>query len=201
MEEQRNIPVKSRWNFDTLMELGDLCVVAGDCDRANAYYQQAAQINPNQAQVYVRMGALAMEQKCYDQAESYYLNAIEIDPQNSKAYCGLGIVCQHQHNCRRAADMFEKALAVEPDNLNAILGLYQTSVHMDCFDQIKLYLETYFEKHPDDVSILFCLATICAREKYFQHAVKLLNRILTLDPTYSEAEDLLEEVHHEIDTQ
>jgi cytochrome c-type biogenesis protein CcmH/NrfG len=65
---------------------------------------------------------------------------------------------------------------------------------MGSFARIIHYLELYLDRHPGDTSVLFCLATLYAREGRLAEARQSLLALLALEPDKNEAANLLEEV-------
>ena len=68
---------------------------------------------------------------------------------------------------------------------DAVLGTFAKIIH---------YLEIFLDKHPGDTAVLFCLATLYAREDRLAQAQDLLRAVITLDPDKTEAINLLAEV-------
>jgi len=66
---------------------------------------------------------------------------------------------------------------------------------MGSFAKVIQYLRVYLDRHPDDTSVLFCLATLYARDGRLDDAARMLERILALQPENAEAEKLLRDVH------
>ena len=62
------------------------------------------------------------------------------------------------------------------------------------FAKVIYYLEVYLERHPGDTSVLFCLATLYARDGRLGQARDALRTILTLEPGNAEAAALIKEV-------
>lgn len=113
----------------------------------------------------------------------------------TEAYGGLAIVHQQRGQYAAAFDWYLACLGKDPDNLVALLGLFQTSIQMGSFAKVIQYLRVYLDRHPDDTSVLFCLATLYARDGRLDDAARMLERILALQPENAEAEKLLRDVH------
>ena len=90
-----------------------------------------------------------------------------------------------------ALEMYLKCLEHDGDNLAALLGLFQTSCRMGSFARIIHYLQLYLAGHPDDASVLFCLAALHAREGRLALAERDLRRVLSMEPDKKEAAELL----------
>ena len=104
------------------------------------------------------------------------------------------MVYQQQQELPAAFQMYLKCLELDVENLVALLGLFQISMEMGTFAKIIHFLEVYLDKHPGDVSVLFCLATLYARDGRLVEARDALRNVLTLEPGKAEATDLLAQV-------
>ncbi len=183
-------------HYDVLKELGDCYASVGEYDKARECYDKAASLAPDEAGPYVGFGVIAMQTGELEDAETAFKVARRLDPQCSKAYCGLAMICQQRSNGAGAFDLYLKSLELDSDNLTAILGLFQSSCEMGSFSKVISYLEIYLDKHPGDVAVMFCLATLQMKDNQPQKARGLLLNILALDADNTDATNLLEEAEH-----
>ena len=191
----------STQHYEVLMELADCLTTVGKYDEAQQHYEEAALLNTDAAGPYVGLGVIALQKEKLDDAEIAFRVGCRLEPDFGRAYAGLAIVAQHKANYPEAFRMYLKCLELENDNLTALLGLFQTSCQMGSFEKIIHYLQIYLETHPGDVSVMFALATLYMKDKKLDESRKLLRDVLALQPGYSEAANLLEEVEREISVQ
>ena len=182
--------------YEVLRELGDCYASVGNCEQARRCYEKAASLGPDEADPYVGLGVVAMQQGLLDDAEIAFRVACRLDSACSRAYAGLAMVAQERADHRQAFDMYLKCLELDTDNLTALLGLFQTSCKMGSFAQVIHYLELYLDMHPGDGSVKFSLAALYVKEGRLAEAGTLLRGVLTLDPGNADAANLLEEVEH-----
>ena len=185
-------------HYEVLKELGDCYATLGRLEEARGCYLQACDLAPQQAGGHVGLGVLQMQQECPEQAHRHFGRALELDAKCSDAYGGLAMIHQQRGDHARAFDLYLKCLELNSDNLVALLGLFQTSCQMGTFSKIIQYLEMYLDKHPGDTSVLFCLATLYAREGRLDEARTSLMTVLALENDKTEARDLLKEVERKI---
>jgi protein O-GlcNAc transferase len=185
-------------HYAVLKELGDCHAALGDFDRARQCYRDSAALEPSSPGPYLGLGVVATQQSRLDRAEEAFVTALEKDPNCAEAYSGLAMIRQQQENYPEALQMYLKCLERDADNLVALLGLFQTSCQMGSFATVIHFLEVYLEKHPGDTSVLFCLATLYAREGRFVEAQDALLDVLTLEPDKAEAANLLAQVQHRL---
>jgi tetratricopeptide (TPR) repeat protein len=181
-------------HYDVLKELGDCHTALGHYDRARQCYEEAALLAPDKAGPHVGRGVIAYMTASYDEAERAFREALRLDARCGPAYVGLAMVSQQRQDYPAAFDFYLKCLELDTDNLTALLGLFQTSCQMGTFGRIIHYLQVYLERHPGDVSVMFCLAALHAREGRADQAREVLLKILALDPNHAEAAALLGEL-------
>ena len=183
-----------RQRYRILKDLGDCHAAVGDDEQARACYEEACQLAPEESGAYVGLGALAVNRGDLDDARRSFEIARHLDPACAHAYDGLAMIHQIRLNHAAAFEMYLKCLELDTDNLTALLGLFQTSCQMGTFAKIIHYLEVFLESHPDDSAVLFCLATLHARDGHYEKAGHSLRTVLRLEPDKVEAAQLLTEV-------
>ena len=181
-------------HYEVLKELGDCHASLGNHDRARQCYEEAAVLAPEKAGPAVGLGVVELQSDNPDAAERAFRRAVAIDPDSAEAYGGLAMVAQRRGRYPEAFDLYMACLDKDADNLVALLGLFQTSCQMGSFGRVIGYLEAYLGRHPGDTSVLYCLATLQARDGRLDDARRALEQILALEPDSPEAADLLEEV-------
>jgi Flp pilus assembly protein TadD len=181
-------------HYEVLKELADCCTALGDVRLARECYRGAMALAPGEAAPHVGLGTIAIQTGRLDEAELAFRAALKTAPDCAEAYGGLAMVAQHRRDYTGAFEMYLRCLELDSDNLVAMLGLFQTSCQMGSFARIIHYLELYLDRHPGDTSVLFCLATLYAREGRLAEARQSLLALLALEPDKNEAANLLEEV-------
>jgi tetratricopeptide (TPR) repeat protein len=184
--------------YQLLMDLADHYAALSETRRARRCYLRAAQLEPAAAGPLVRLGTLALQEQALDQAQQAFEQACRLRGDRCEAYAGLAMVYQHRCQFPLAFDMYLKCLDADQDNLVALLGLFQTSCQMGSFAKVIHYLEVYLDRHPGDTAVLFCLATLYAREGLLLRARRALLDVLALEPDKPEAADLLTAVQQSL---
>jgi tetratricopeptide (TPR) repeat protein len=181
-------------HYEVLKELGDCHTMLGNFDRARQCYEEAALLAKDKPGPHVGRGVVAMQTGCHDEAERAFNDAIQLDDRCAEAYGGLAMLYQQRAEYPKAFDYYLKSLDRDTDNLVALLGLFQTACQMGSFQKVIYYLKLYIERHPGDVSVLFCLATLYSHDGLLDEAADALQTILALDPSNAEAAQLLKDV-------
>jgi len=187
-----------RQHYSVLKELGDCYAALGDYDRARGCYHDAADVAPDRPGPYLGLGVIEVQQERPAQAEEAFHAALDRDGDCAEAYGGLAMISQQNGQYSRAFELYLKCLERDGDNLVALLGLFQTSIQMGTFSMVIHFLEVYLEKHPGDTSVLFCLATLYARDGRYVEAQDALLDVLTLEPHKNEAANLLAQIQERL---
>ena len=184
----------AKQRYAALKELGDCHAAVGDTETARRCYREACDLAPEETGAYVGLGALAVQDNRLEQARRSFEIARHLDPQCADAFSGLAAVYHQNKDHAAAFEMYLRCLELDGDNLMALLGLFQTSCQMGTFAKIIYYLEVYLANHHDDTAVMFCLATLYARDGELARAGGALRRVLELEPDKTEAAKLLAEV-------
>lgn len=182
-----------RLHHDALRRIAD-CRAVGRDDLAERYYRAASCLDPASGRPYVGLATLALQAGELVEAERLFQTARRLDPSRGEAHAGLAMIHERRGEHRAAFEMYLRCLELDSDNLLALLGLFQASCRMGSFSRIIRYLEAYLERHPDDTGVLFCLASLYAREGRRGHARRAALRVLAHDPEMVEAGQLLAEL-------
>lgn len=199
MDIVRDTPIPDQgWTqrYDVLKELGDCYASVGEFDNARQCYEKAAWLEPDEAGPYVGTGIIELQQGRAEDAEVAFRVAVRLDPCSSRAYAGLAMIAQQKGQHKPSFDFYLKSLELDSNNLTALLGLFQVSCQMGSFENVIHYLKVYLKMHPGDVSVMFCLAALHIREGQETRARDLLRDILSLQPDYEDALNLLEEIEN-----
>jgi Flp pilus assembly protein TadD len=177
---------------------GDSYAETGDYGQAERCYTEAAALAPEEPEPHVALGTIYLQTGQVEEAERAFRLAKELRPDCTEAIAGLAMVYQHQKAYPSAFEMYLKCLELDTDNLVALLGLFQTSCQMGTFSMITRYLERYLQMHPDDPAVLFCLASLYARDDRLPEAREALIRVLRLKPNNLQAARLLATVENRL---
>lgn len=184
--------------YDVVQTLGNCHATVGNDAEAQHHFAQAASLEPDEPAPYVGLGVLALQNDKLDDAEVAFRVACRLNTQCSRAYAGLAMVAQRRQDLKGAFGYYLKSLELDTDNLIALLGLFQTSCEMGSFSQVTRYLELYLSAHPDDTSVMFSLAALYLKDGLLDKSRTVLLAMLTRDPHNTDAQDLLEEVEHDL---
>jgi tetratricopeptide (TPR) repeat protein len=179
---------------DALKRLGDCCAAMADGARAERYYRAAAEIDPREACPHLALGLLALHDGRDDDALGHYRRARRLRPDCPEACSALAALYQKRADYPAAFEMYLRCLQIDGDDMVALLGLFQVSRQMGSFEKIIHYLEVYLRRQPGDSAVLFCLATLYAREGRLDDARQAALELLAVEPDKPQAVELLAEL-------
>ncbi len=98
---------------------------AGFYEQAEAEYQRAIQLEPNNGDAYRRLGQVLERNNRLDQALAAYEKAVEVDPNYFKVYQDLGAYYSVRGDDREAIRQLEKCVQLVPDepDPHRVLGM------------------------------------------------------------------------------
>lgn len=184
--------------YEELQVLASCHIASEDYVQAERCYRRSAVLWPDRPEPYVGLGVTAMQTGRHDEALRAFQTARTMAPRCAEAWAGTAMIHQERRQYPQAFEMYLRCLEIDGDNLIALLGLFQTSCQMGTFSKITHYLEEYLETHPDDQSVLFCLASLYARDGRAIQARQTLLTVLAYDPNKREARDLLKNVEEQL---
>lgn len=176
--------------------------LARQFDRAKYHYEQALSIDPNNSKIHNNLGRLCAAQANYDCALDHYETAIKLNPQYWEAYYNLGGLYDTWGRYPEARQYYQKVIdantAISPAASNNLSRL--KNLESDYQGAIDLAQRT-LEQSSDSVdratraALLKNLGWAFFEQRDFAIAIQYLNGSLSLDPTRTEAQCLLAQIH------
>jgi tetratricopeptide (TPR) repeat protein len=183
-------------NADALLKLGQVEVAKGSPAQAIAVYQQSLKNNPREPMFYILMGELYEHKQDWSNAKDAYQKALEIKPGNPLASNNLAyVMLQSGGNVDMALSLAQTARRGMPDSPYAAdtLGwiLYQKGAYQSAVDLFQEALKLDEKsKAPDDATVHYHLGLAYQKTGKNDLARQHLERVLKIDPNYSQAADV-----------
>lgn len=183
-------------NADALTKLGQLQSASGAIDDAIATYQNSLKDNPRQPDLYVLIGGLYESKQDWEHARQMYQKALEISPENPLASNNLAyLILRTGGNVDVALSLAQTARRGMPDSPNAAdtLGwiFYQKGAYKSAIDQFQEALRLGEKnKAPENATLHYHLGLAYEKIDQPRLARQHLQRVLKIDPNYSEAADV-----------
>ncbi len=185
-------------NIADYLDLAHCYLALDEFDNAKEFFDRASKMDPDNPEPYIGTGLIAMAQNDNESAMAALVLSVKLDQNNSKAHASLASLYQKLGEFEDSFAYYLKSLELDCDNMAALLGLFQVSAQMGSFSKVIHYLEQYLMKHPDDLSVLFCLSNLYVKEGKLELAKDILLELVSLDNDYKDAIELLEEVENMI---
>lgn len=116
-------------------------------------FEQVAQINPQEPNLWLSMGTAQLELGKYSDAEASFHKHIEANPKDESANTLLGVAFYDQQKYDEAEAAFKKQLALKPLDSNAYLYLGAVYIDEKQFDNAHAQLEKAAVLSPDNAGI------------------------------------------------
>jgi len=100
----------------------------GRPDAALPLLEQAAELAPDQAAIYVGLGRALNNLRRLTAARAAFEDAVRLDPNSASAWNGLGHVCRGLGDMDTAGEAFRCAVSLEPESARAIANLASVSL-------------------------------------------------------------------------
>lgn len=107
-------------HFKVYAQLGEIAMLENNTAQAIANYSLSLELEKNNYNVNLNMGALLVKQGKPQEALPYFQKAVEIQPNDIKALRNLGIVFEHTGKVTQACYCFKKVLAFNPNDIIAL---------------------------------------------------------------------------------
>lgn len=176
--------------------------LAQQFDRAKYHYEQALTIDPNNSKIHNNLGRLCAAQANYDCALDHYETAIKLNPQYWEAYYNLGGLYDTWGRYSEARQYYQKVIdantAISPaasNNLSRLKNL--ESDYQGAIDLAQRALEQSSDSvdRTTKAALLKNLGWAFFEQRDLAIASQYLNSSLSLDPTRTEAQCLLAQIH------
>jgi len=170
-------------NAYALLFRAELLHKAGRPAEALSAAQQAASIDPQNEDIWERIGVILSADGVLEHAETSYRRAIEIAPQRPLFHAGLGTVLMRQNRPADALDAFRSATRLNPKRANRFAQLMALMTRQDKFDTSALHAGNDNEvRKVEHSAVLTALAGKVKRSFRLPDAGTALSHALTLAP-------------------
>jgi Flp pilus assembly protein TadD len=183
-------------NTDAFIKLGQAQAGRGAVDEAIATYQNGSSANPKEAGFYVVSGELYETKHDLEKAKSAYQTALQLKPEDAVASNNLAyVLLETGANPDLALQLAQTARRGMPTNSNVAdtLGwaFYQKGVYRSAIDMFQEAIKLSAKnKEPDNATYHYHLGLAYAKAEQPALARQHLERVLKLDPKYSDADDV-----------
>jgi tetratricopeptide (TPR) repeat protein len=176
---------------DWCLRRADEWYARGEYGAARDFLKQAADVDPQDAHVWVALGSLHYQLGEFERAGMAFLKAGELAPADDQVFLHLALTHQQLHQNEEAEALFKHAIALDPDNSLARSLLSSFLFSLERYDEARDYVEGALEEQPDDIELLMRLGACCYRTNDFHAAQACFERVLKLDASHVVARENL----------
>jgi len=187
-------------NTDAYVKLGQAQTARGSIDEALATYQAAHTANPQEAAFEILLGGLYERKHDLEKAKSCYEAALQIKNENPLASNNLAyVLLETKGNVDIALQLARTARRGMPESSNVAdtLGwaFYQKGIYRSAIDMFQEAIKlSNKNKEPDNPTYHYHLGLAYAKAEQPALAKQHLERVLKIDPKYSDADDVRKEL-------
>ena len=166
------------------LRLGILYGEAGEKERAEAAYERALELDPENAPAHNNLGNLYKGNGDYEAAESAYNKALEILPNYPEALINLADLYGKTNRLPEALELYERILPLSPNREASHNNLGIAYLKLSRFSDAEQALRRALELNPSSVKILYNLGGALEGQEKALQAAQVYERAVQLDPRH-----------------
>jgi len=168
---------------DLLVLLGMIDRQLGDREAARRGYRAALQLDDTLIQAWYEAGALEEEAGNLGAARACYLRTVDLLPTHHEATMALAWVFRRQRDPEAAVHLLVDYLLAEPTAVEAMVLLGQVLLDTRRPDHAEHAFRRALHFDREHLAGLFHLGVACARQRRYEEAVAVWERVVVLAPT------------------
>lgn len=173
----------------------------GEYTKAFDKFFEGLKYNPDNAEIYYKLGKCNLEIKSYQDAIGHFKRAISISPQESKYYFGLGYAYDEIGDIKNSKNAFYDAISINPLDLRSRKA-YSIALtkELDYAGAVEQFLEI-LKSTPNDADTMYNLALAYEILDEKENAIEYYKKALEVQPEHQEAKHNLELLNDEMASQ
>ncbi len=180
-----------------LLDIGHECIENGQFDLAGERFNEALELNNSSEAALLGLSFCARQKKDSRKTVNYLSRLLEINPNHSEAYNQMGIVAFESNDLETAKTFLIIAIEKRPANIDAGRNLGEVLLAMgDYKNGIRIFVNI-LKMSPGDILTLISLSKLYIKNKRDDEALKLLNRVIEIDPENDEAKILMDNIRRQ----
>lgn len=132
--------------------LGKIKEKQGIFDSAVNFYEKSAKLNPNDKEIWLRLGMCLLNGRHSEEAVSSFEKANRVSPMNTDVYTGWGMALMRLKKYKQAKDKFVTAAKINKYNYTAILLSAVMEVRLGEYDSAEMKLQFLTKIAPNESS-------------------------------------------------
>jgi len=173
-------------NWEIQQLLGRILLACDDLKGAADCFVRAADLAPNQADLWLMAGGVFGRLGQYDRAEACSRRAIELDPDLAGAHSNLGKALFEQGRLAESINALTRSVELQPESVSALVSLATTFVSLSKYRQAADCLTSALELEPDKASLHRLLVNVYRQGGDLVRAEATCRRAIDQAPEVSE---------------
>jgi len=171
----KEIIINNEKNVSAFLYLGWLYIKCERYQEAEYYLSEARTLYPEYSEPYVRLGWCYRDQKQFDKAVEMFKKGLELKP-DARNYVEYGLCLFYARRYDEALALLLEAQKRFPENgfiYGEIAACYDVQRKAE---EAVIFYDKALEYEPEDVSLMFRLATVCLDYHKYDRVIELYNR-------------------------
>jgi len=166
----------------------------GNPQGAIEMYQKSAMINPQDKNIWHKLGMVQVGVKLYTDAEKSFEQADKISPMNTDIQTGWGMALLKQKKYSEALEKFTRAIKINRYNFSAMLLAAIVEIRMGKYNDAEAKLNFLMGTNPTE-GAAYEYANLCRQKGDFDDAIVLAEKSVSLNQNMLPAYLLLGEIY------
>lgn len=154
---------------------------------AESMYRQILAADPNQPEVWRRLGLIAVSAGRHAEAVQFFSQAIALSPENAVYYCDMGVAYRRIGQLEKAVEYYRAGLARQEDFAGLHINLCEALCQLRRFDEAIAGYRRVLELTPDHAPTLCDLGVMLSQRGEWDDAIAHFRRATAIDPQLSQA--------------
>jgi tetratricopeptide (TPR) repeat protein len=167
--------------------LGIALADEGKSSEAIEHFQDALQINPDDAKSLNNLGKVFMTEGRLDEAMGYFNHALQLKPDDVKVLNNIGVMLTDEGKLDEATRELNRVLKLDPDFTDACYNLGNVLILRGYLDEAVESYRQALEINPDLPDVQCNLGVALARQGNMDEAIAHYQQAIQLKPQYADA--------------
>ena len=154
---------------------------------ALAAFEQAIQLDPDDASIYNGKGLVLSELKRYQEALAAYERAIRLDPNYAEAYFNKGNVLDDLEHYEEALAAYEQAIRLDPDDAVANNTYGYVLSELGFYEEALAAYDQSIRLNPNNAAVHNDRGYVLDQLGHYKEALAACEQAIHLDPNFADA--------------